>query len=98
MDGKLAAVLAPGLFFPLDAPQLPGTNWVGCGSGFAAHGDALFQRYAGQIDAVDASLRPHAREMARLAIAEFVAGNGIDAALAAPLYIRNKVALKESER
>ncbi len=98
VDGKLAAVLAPGLYFPLDAPQLPGTNWVGCGSGFAAHGDALFQRYVGQIDAVDASLRPHAREMARFAIAEFGAGNGIDAALAAPLYIRNKVALKESER
>jgi len=98
VNGKLVVALEPGLYFPLDAPQLPGTNWVGCGSGFAAHGDALFRRYAGQIDAADASLRPHAREMARLAMAELMAGNGIDAQLAAPLYIRNKVALKESER
>ncbi len=98
VNGKLAVLLEPGLYSPLDAPQLPGTNWVGCGSGFAAHGDALLRRYAGQIDVADAARRPHAREMARLAIAEFEAGNGIDAALAAPLYIRNKVALKESER
>jgi tRNA threonylcarbamoyladenosine biosynthesis protein TsaB len=72
--------------------------WVGCGSGFAAHGDALAARYRGQLRAVRAELFPHAREVAALGARILARGEGLDPALAAPLYIRDKVALTVGER
>lgn len=91
-------VLAPGLYAPQDAPSVAGEDWTGCGSGFAAHGDALRERYAGQLQRVIAEAFPPARDIALLAAPRFANGEGGDAALAAPLYLRNKVALKTSER
>jgi len=88
----------PTLCLPQQAPQLSGDGWVGCGSGFDKYGEALGERYHGQISRVDAGIYPHAREIAQLAAPRFAKGLGIDPADAAPLYIRNKVALKESER
>jgi tRNA threonylcarbamoyladenosine biosynthesis protein TsaB len=41
---------------------------------------------------------PRASDIARLAAPLLGSGAGMDAAQAAPLYIRNKVALKTSER
>lgn len=91
-------VLAPGLYAPQDTPGVEAEGWTGCGSGFAAHGEALRGRYAGQLQRVFADAFPLARDIARLAAPRFANGEGEDAALAAPLYIRNKVALKTSER
>lgn len=92
------AVSEPSLCYAKDAPDLPGAGWVGAGSAFAAYAEALQQRYAGQLLSADGSVYPQARDMARLAAPLFVQGLGRDAALAAPLYIRNKVALKTAER
>lgn len=97
-DGVWHTVSAPSLCLAQDAPELPGTGWVGVGSGFAAYGEALRQRYGGQLATMDGTVYPQAGEMARLAAPLFAQGLGQDAALAAPLYIRNKVALKMSER
>ena len=91
-------VAAAGLYAPLEAPLPQGAGWVGCGSGFAAYGAALRQRYDGQLTSVLADAPPRARDIAQLALPLFARGEGMDAALAAPLYIRNKVALKTSER
>jgi tRNA threonylcarbamoyladenosine biosynthesis protein TsaB len=41
---------------------------------------------------------PHARQIAQLAVAEFEAGRAVAAEQALPVYIRDKVALKSSER
>ena len=95
-EGKLVCISEPGLYRPHDAPLLDGTGWSGCGNGFSV--DGLLERYGGCLARVDEKVRPHAREIACLALAEFEGGRGMDAALAAPLYVRNKVALKESER
>lgn len=89
---------APGLSAAQDAPDLAGWQWTGCGNGFAAYGDALRTRYAGQLESVMPAILPHAADIARLGAAQFLRGHGRDAADAAPLYIRNKVALKTSER
>lgn len=89
---------APGLSAAQDAPDLAGEQWTGCGNGFAAYGEALRARYAGQIESVMPAMLPHAADIARLGAAQFLRGQGRDAADAAPLYIRNKVALKTSER
>lgn len=91
-------VSAPALGLPQDTPELAGELWTGCGSGFAAYGEALCARYAGRLVKVLPEMLPHAAEIAMLAAERFRQGLGQDAAEAAPLYIRNKVALKTSER
>lgn len=91
-------VHAPGLYKPSAVPQLPDGQWTGCGSGFAAYRDELGARYAGSVGRVVENLLPHARQIAILAAKQFARGNGVDAADAAPLYVRNKVALRVDER
>ncbi len=98
IEGVLHCVSEPGLYFPEDAPLLPGEGWKGCGSGFLVHQEALAARYAGKLGCLESESRPHAREMARLAALEFDAGRAVDPEFAMPLYVRNKVALKEKER
>jgi tRNA threonylcarbamoyladenosine biosynthesis protein TsaB len=91
-------VHAPALCDPGHAPPLAEGAWTGCGSGFKAHGDALARRYAGRLSAIMPDVHPHASAIARLAVPEFEAGRAISAELAAPLYIRDKVALRSDER
>lgn len=89
---------APALYQPDGVPQVEGADWVGCGSGFLVHRAALAQCYADSISRIDADAVPNAAAMLRLARAVFAAGQGVDAAAAAPHYVRDKVALKTSER
>jgi tRNA threonylcarbamoyladenosine biosynthesis protein TsaB len=91
-------VLAPRVCAPSAAPPLQGGGWTGCGSGFAAYPDVLQQRYGAALVKVADEVYPHARDIARLAVPLFAAGQGIPAEEAAPLYIRDKVALKTAER
>ncbi len=83
---------------PNHAPSLTGNGWIGCGSGFDVHHKELTKHYSGQINHINHGLYPHAREVAQLAARKFSNGSVVDPAHAAPIYIRNKVALKESER
>ena len=88
----------PCLCKPEDAPSVQGNDWFGVGSGFAVHGTALQARYAGQLHSVDGAAVPQAAAIAALGAAQFALGCGVDAAEALPLYLRDKVALKTSER
>ncbi len=97
-DGEWVTVCEPGLCLPQAAPQVAGSDWFGTGSGFAVHGAALGERYAGQFAASDAQAVPQASAIVVLATSLFAAGQGMDAAQAMPLYLRDKVALKTSER
>jgi tRNA threonylcarbamoyladenosine biosynthesis protein TsaB len=97
-DDVWTTMSEPCLCKPEDAPSLPGENWFGAGSGFAIHGVALDEKYAGQLLGVDGSLVPQAAAIAALGAAQFALGRGVDAAEALPLYLRDKVALKTSER
>ena len=96
--GDWRAVHEAGLCKPDAAPDLPAGAWTGCGSGFAVYRAALESRYAGKLVRVIDNLTPHAREIAALAAAEFARGKAVSAELAAPLYVRNKVALRMDER
>ncbi len=91
-------VSAPGLYKPAAAPSLPGDGWHGCGSGFAVFGAALAAVYGAQLDQVIEGVVPHARHIATLAAEVFERGEALAAEHAAPLYVRNKVALKVDER
>ncbi|MBI3479319.1 MAG: tRNA (adenosine(37)-N6)-threonylcarbamoyltransferase complex dimerization subunit type 1 TsaB [Nitrosomonadales bacterium] len=97
-DGGWDIVGEPSLCKPEDAPRVPGADWFGMGSGFAAHGEALQLRYGGQLQGVDGAAVPKAGAIAQLGAAQFALGLGADAAEALPLYLRDKVALKTSER
>ncbi len=89
-------VCEPCLCKPDDAPQLAGENWFGAGSGFADQ--TLQVRYAHQLQGMDADAVPRAAMIAGLGAGVFARGEGADAALAQPLYLRDKVALKTVER
>ncbi|QDQ28054.1 tRNA (adenosine(37)-N6)-threonylcarbamoyltransferase complex dimerization subunit type 1 TsaB [Chitinimonas arctica] len=83
---------------PQALPDLPAGEWLGLGSGFTAQPAALTERYGSQLQAVRAECFPHARGVMKLAAVEFAAGRAIAAEQLELLYIRNKVALKTSER
>ncbi|OZA45466.1 MAG: tRNA (adenosine(37)-N6)-threonylcarbamoyltransferase complex dimerization subunit type 1 TsaB, partial [Hydrogenophilales bacterium 17-61-76] len=92
-------VIEPALALPesVSVPDDSG-DWVGAGNGFVALGDVLRPRLAAQLVRVDASLMPDAAAMAGLAARAFERGDGMDAAHAAPIYLRDKVALTIDER
>ena len=91
-------VHAPGLCKPDMLPLMEGDGWVGCGNGFLAHGAALCTRLGGSLCAVRPDLAPTAAAVLRLARTSFERGEGQAPASAVPVYLRNKVALKSSER
>jgi len=91
-------VCAPAVYAPAAAPPLPDGAWFGCGNGFATYRNVLLRCYEGRLAEVDAARHPRAQEIAHLAVPRFERGEGSDAASAAPLYVRDKVALKTHER
>lgn len=91
-------LVAPVVAAPDRVPLPPGEGWLGCGSGFAAYGETLAVRLGPAISRIDASARPRAAVLLRLAAPRFARGEGVDAALAAPHYVRDKVALTTLER
>lgn len=76
---------------PAEAPKPPGDGWVGAGNGFAGHGSLSLKKILPEV-------HPTAAAVARLAAPRLAAGEGVDAALAVPLYLRDKVALTVSEQ
>jgi tRNA threonylcarbamoyladenosine biosynthesis protein TsaB len=93
------AVSEPQLALPESVTVPEGGDWVGAGNGFAAAlGDLLRPRLSSQLLRIDDTLMPDAEAMAPLAARAFERGEGMDAALAAPIYLRDKVALTVDER
>ena len=88
----------PALYSPQQLPVLQGDAWYGIGSGWQAYEGALEAAYAKQLAGYDGQAFPHAEDIAALASRQFARGEGVSAELAAPIYVRNKVALKMSER
>jgi tRNA threonylcarbamoyladenosine biosynthesis protein TsaB len=91
-------VSAPGVYRPEAVPLVPGENWIGCGDGFAAYRELLAARLGECVSAIRPEAAPTARAVLKLAIPRFAAGEAKDAAAAVPEYLRDKVALKTSER
>lgn len=91
-------VFAPGLYAPEAIPLPQGRDWTGCGDGFAAHRERIATRLGDRVSQVRSEAAPSARAVLRLAIPRFAAGEARDAASAVPVYLRDKVAKKTSER
>ena len=97
VDGEPWQVVhAPGLCRPQEVPVPEGAAWTGIGSGFAAHGEVLRGRLA--LDRVEPAVFPTAAAVLRLARPRFSRGEGGAPEGAIPMYLRDKVALKASER
>lgn len=97
-DARWQAVVAPQLALPQSVAVPDGDGWVGAGNGFTVLDASLRARLDARLARVDATLMPDAAAMAPLAAAAFARGEGVDAALAAPVYLRDKVALTIDER
>lgn len=98
VDGRLEECLAPGCAAP-GAVALPAEgDWFGFGSAFKAYGEVLVPGLGARLAGHDATPVPLASSVARLAAWYFSRGEVVDAALAAPLYVRDKVALTTAER
>ncbi len=96
--GAWRVVHEPSVCPPAEAPAVAGEGWLGCGSGFDAYAQALQARYAGRLATIEADCHPHASDIARLALPRFETRDTAAAEYAAPVYVRNKVALRSDER
>jgi len=81
-----------------DAVPLPGSSgWLACGNGLRQY-PRLRERLADCVEYWLPDLIPDAGAVARLGASGLARGEGIDAAAAAPFYVRNKVAQTVVER
>jgi tRNA threonylcarbamoyladenosine biosynthesis protein TsaB len=78
---------------PEGATAPPGDGWTGCGSGFQIYPEFL----SGKILRSKPEIHPTAFAVAQLAAPRLAAGEGVDAALAVPVYLRDKVAFTTEE-
>jgi tRNA threonylcarbamoyladenosine biosynthesis protein TsaB len=92
------ALLPPGLYAPEAVPAVAGGDWCAIGSGWDNFASVLDGIYGDRIGGRVAQAFPLARHMAALAAPRFARGEGRAAHEAAPLYVRNKVALTTRER
>ena len=95
-NGAWREVAAPALSVPGDVAPLAAAGLQACGNGFSAYPEA----FAGQPYAAGAlaDIVPHARELAVLSAGALASGQGVPAAQAQPIYLRNKVAYTSAER
>ena len=82
----------------MDVPPLPEGAWPGCGTGFGTYRDMLRERLGPGLGAIAPAVLPRASVMLTMARAAMRAGAMLDPSLAAPRYLRNRVALTRAER
>ncbi|NOR51982.1 MAG: hypothetical protein GQ470_05125 [Gammaproteobacteria bacterium] len=69
-------------------------EWFGVGSGWQSDGEVLIERLGDHLMGTEASLLPHAADIALLAAPVIERGEGVSAANALPIYLRDQVAHK----
>ena len=90
--GRWHELIAAQCVAPQAAPTPPGDGWVGCGSGFSE-----YPEMKKNVSLMKAEVHPTAVAVAQLAAPRLAAGEGVDAAQAAPVYLRDKVAFTKEE-
>ncbi len=83
---------------PADAVEFPDLTGVGIGSGWGVYTQELMTRLAGRVSHYEADRLPRAGAIARLGARGFEQGLAVPVEQAMPVYLRDKVAKKESER
>lgn len=90
-------LMAPVCMPPAVVPVPTFAGGWGAGDGFARYGN-LLRAQKPDLDGVRADVFPTAAAVARLAALAFSRGEAVQAALAQPVYVRDKVALTTAER
>lgn len=91
--GRWHEAIAAQCVAPQAAPRPAGDGWLGCGNGFDVYREFLSSKVA----VSKPQIHPTAIAVAQLAAPRLAAGEGVDAALAAPVYLRDKVAFTKEE-
>ncbi|MBK8335224.1 MAG: tRNA (adenosine(37)-N6)-threonylcarbamoyltransferase complex dimerization subunit type 1 TsaB [Sterolibacteriaceae bacterium] len=91
-------LIEPACAAPELVPAPEGEGWHAAGSALSVYREMLLPMLAGHCVAFEPEVAASARAVARIAAARLARGEGVDAALAAPLYVRDKVALTTAER
>ncbi|UOA07257.1 tRNA (adenosine(37)-N6)-threonylcarbamoyltransferase complex dimerization subunit type 1 TsaB [Methylobacter sp. S3L5C] len=78
--------------------EFPNLIGIGVGSGWGVYHDALIGRLAGRVSYCESDNLPRAGAIARLGVKAFEQGLAVAVEQAMPVYLRDKVAKKESER
>lgn len=97
-DGLMCLAGEERVCAPADVPRPDGDGWFGVGDGWDAHGVVLRERVGSALVAADAGRYPHARDVALLGLAMARDGGLLPPELALPVYLRDRVALRRSER
>lgn len=96
--GNWQETIAADCIAPGAVSGLAVTGWIGAGNGFANYEALRSAQSAARFSAIRADAVPRARVIAELAGPRLTRGEGVDAALAAPAYLRDKVARTIEER
>jgi len=91
--GRWHEAIAAQCVAPQSAPRPAGDGWVGIGNGFDVYGEFL----SSKVSVIKPGIHPTAVAVAQLAAPRLAAGEGADAAQAAPVYLRDKVAFTKEE-
>lgn len=78
--------------------ELPAGDWFAAGSAFKVWPQELETRFLGRLTGCRPDIVPRAQEVARLGAVAVARGELVPPELAAPLYVRDKVALTTAER
>ena len=89
-EGRWREVIGTRCIAPEAAPRPSGHDWLGAGNGFAVYGNFGLSKVLPEV-------HPTAFAVAALAAPRLAAGEGVDAAAAAPMYVRDKVAFTREE-
>ena len=92
-DGRWHEIIPADCVAPRSAPLPPGKGWTGCGSGFEVYREEM----KAKVEVARPEIHPTAMAVAQLAAPRLAAGEGVDAAQAAPFYLRDKVAFTKEE-
>lgn len=83
---------------PAELIEFPDSAGVGIGSGWGVYRNELMTQLAGRVNRCQTDLLPRAGAIARLGAWGFETGLAVPVEKAMPVYLRDKVAKKESER
>ncbi len=89
--GVAAAASAEEIGRPADVMLPRDGTWSGAGTAFAAYGEALRARLGDRLAAVHPESYPLAQDVAALAVEMFARGEAVEAELALPVYLRDRV-------
>lgn len=96
--GGSVELLGKEMVSPADSVIYPELKGAGVGSGWKVYPQTLADRLKGWVTEIEADYLPTSAAIALLGVNDFNKGLAVDVELAQPVYLRDKVAKKESER